>query len=101
MKFLGKGVDPRSVPKRLRLPTMDSDLDVYELYLTPKELAERWRIHAGTLRNWRVQRTGPAYTKLSAKAIIYPLAGVLAYERQHNITVHKKTRPLVSDDAGR
>lgn len=87
-------IDPRSVPKRLRLPAMDSDLDAYEIHLTPTEVAIAWRLHVGTLRNWRAAGAGPDYIKLSDKDVIYPLSAILQYERDHRVTVHKKTRAL-------
>lgn len=57
-----------------------------QIYLSTKELAERWRLKAETLSNWRVMNTGPAYTKLgsgkSAK-VLYRLEDVEQYEQQH------------------
>lgn len=34
-------------------------------WLTPLEVAERLRVHPGTLANWRYMRLGPKFTKLS------------------------------------
>lgn len=34
------------------------------MLLTPKELCERWKVAAATLRKWRVAGTGPNYIKL-------------------------------------
>ena len=83
-----------SVPKRLKLPAIDADLSETEIFLTSSEVAERWRVHEVTLRNWRNQRKGPAYVKLADNNVIYPLSAVLTYERDRTITVHKKIRPI-------
>ncbi|MFI1148716.1 helix-turn-helix domain-containing protein [Streptomyces sp. NPDC020817] len=36
------------------------------VWLTPREVAARLRVHPGTLANWRHQGIGPRYTKLSS-----------------------------------
>jgi hypothetical protein len=52
---------------------------------TPAELARRWAAHVGegTLRNWRSQNRGPAFTKLPDRTIRYSLEAVLDFERHH------------------
>jgi len=52
------------------------------LHLSPAQLAARWGIHVGTLRNWRSAKRGPPFVKLGVRAS-YPLAGVEAWEREH------------------
>lgn len=46
-------------------------------YLTEAEVVERYRhaVSSGTLRNWRTQRTGPAYVKVG-KAVLYPISAL-------------------------
>lgn len=56
-------------------------------YLTTEELAERWMMSAGTLKNWRCQRKGPRYIKhgraRNGKAIVrYLESDVAAYEKR-------------------
>jgi hypothetical protein len=49
------------------------------LHLLPKEAAERLRVSAGTLANWRVEGGGPRYIKLGRK-VVYPIAELEAFE---------------------
>jgi hypothetical protein len=48
--------------------------------LTSKQLAERWGIREGTLRNWRYQGVGPAFMKVG-RSIRYRLADVVYHEK--------------------
>lgn len=52
-------------------------------FLTPKELAERWRhaIKPGTLVNWRIHNRGPRWVKVGQR-VLYPLDAVVEYEQQ-------------------
>lgn len=59
-------------------------------YLTTEELAERWAMSIGTLKNWRCLRKGPRYIKhgkaRNGKAIVrYLEADVLAYEKRRSL----------------
>ncbi len=57
-----------------------------DTYLTPEELAERWRVNVKTLANWRSNKTGPQYLKLGGRRntrVMYPIAAVYAYEAKH------------------
>lgn len=54
-------------------------------YLTPRELAARWRniVSLSTLDNWRSsQNRGPRYVKIGGR-VLYPLAEVEAYEARN------------------
>jgi hypothetical protein len=56
------------------------------MLLTSKQLAERWGLSEGTLRNWRSLNVGPKFIKLGRKsnaAVRYSLAVVKAFERSH------------------
>jgi excisionase family DNA binding protein len=53
-----------------------------ETNLTPTEAAKRLRVTTGTLSNWRVQGRGPVYLKFGRK-VLYPLAEIEKFERQH------------------
>ena len=49
-------------------------------FFTPYELKERWKLSAGTLRNWRCHRRGPRYIKIG-NSIRYPRSEVETIER--------------------
>lgn len=54
-------------------------------YLTPRELAERWRniVSLSTLDNWRSsQNRGPRFVKIGGR-VLYPVAEVEAYEARN------------------
>lgn len=59
-------------------------------YLTPKELVERYRgtITLRTLANWRCTGDGAQYTKIGGR-VLYPLDGVLEWERRRTKTLQK------------
>ena len=50
--------------------------------LKPKEVAERLRISAHTLSNWRVKGEGPRYIKFGS-VVLYPEIEVEAFEKKH------------------
>jgi len=50
------------------------------VFLTTEALAERWRMSAHTLVQWRQQARGPVFTKIGGK-VRYELAIVEAWER--------------------
>lgn len=45
------------------------------IHLTTDELAARWRLHPGTLRNWRAQGRGPGFMRLGSR-VLYSMAEV-------------------------
>jgi len=49
-------------------------------YLTPNELADRWRTSAQALSLLRCKSRGPAYQKLG-KRVLYRLDDVVQFER--------------------
>lgn len=49
-------------------------------FLTPKEVAGRWKLNPQTLANWRALGKGPPYSKIGTK-VLYPIEGIHAYER--------------------
>lgn len=53
-------------------------------YLTPEEVAERYRgeVSIGTLRNWRAMRIGPSYVKVG-KGVLYPVGELDAWDRRN------------------
>ena len=66
-------------------------------YLTPEEVAERYRgeISVGTLRNWRSMRVGPAFIKIG-KAVLYPVAELDAWDEQNRVTCRAPKRLMES-----
>lgn len=50
------------------------------LYLTSKELAERWRLNDQTLVNWRRVGKGPTFIRVGAR-VLYPMESVEAFEK--------------------
>ncbi len=50
-----------------------------KLFLTPVELAHRWRTTTGYLANRRYQSKSPKFVKIGAK-VLYPLDEVLLTE---------------------
>ncbi|MGO9294784.1 MAG: helix-turn-helix transcriptional regulator [Streptosporangiaceae bacterium] len=50
-------------------------------YLTIDDLAERYQVPVATVRYWRLQGVGPKAVKIG-RFVRYPLASVLAFERQ-------------------
>lgn len=58
--------------------------------LTPKELADRWNVHEGTIRNWRWQGKGPSYLKIGEGLrgrVVYKLTDVQSYEKKFNLSL--------------
>ncbi len=53
-------------------------------YLTPAELAERWRnvVSLSTLDNWRSQQRGPRWFKAGGR-VLYPVTEIVQYEQRN------------------
>ena len=49
-------------------------------FLTPKELAQRWRLNHQTLANWRHKRQGPPFVRIGTR-VLYPIEGIQSFER--------------------
>jgi hypothetical protein len=52
-----------------------------KVYLTPPELAERFRTTVAVVRYWRHQGYGPKGIKVGAR-VLYPVAEVERFERE-------------------
>lgn len=50
-----------------------------DTFLTPKELAMRWKITEQTLANWRSLDRGPPCIRISNR-VLYRLVAVIEYE---------------------
>jgi len=61
-----------------------------EQLLTPAEVVERWKniITVRTLANWRSQGVGPAFVKISDRAL-YRVEDIQAYENRHSGGDHR------------
>ena len=60
--------------------------------LTPKELADRWKVADNTLRKWRVNGTGPAYIKLGDSRnaeVRYRIEDVEAFEKSYRFVTEQ------------
>lgn len=63
-------------------------------FLTPCELAERWRVTEGALSKWRNGGIGPCYIKLGHGArnapVRYPLEEIERLERENSFSPIRK-----------
>lgn len=50
--------------------------------LTPKDVADRWKVTQKTLAQWRWTGSGPSYLKLGG-SVRYRLADIEAYESEN------------------
>lgn len=57
--------------------------DHESIYLTPDELAERWRCTRGHLANMRQVSQGPAYLRVNNGRVLYDRQAIEQYERDH------------------
>ena len=48
-------------------------------FLTPRDLAQRWKTSEKTLERWRMEGTGPVYLKMGGR-VLYSVAQVTAHE---------------------
>ena len=53
--------------------------DIKKKALSPREVAETYGLSVGTLNNWRYQKRGPKYHRISRRKIIYFVTDVEAY----------------------
>ncbi len=74
---------------------------VESTYLTPEEVAERYRggVSVGTLRNWRAQRVGPSFIKIG-KAILYPTTELDAWDEKNKVRCRASGRLNEHPDDG-
>lgn len=64
-------------------------------FLTPKEVAGRWKLNPQTLTNWRALGKGPPYIKVGTK-VLYPVEGINAYERINQSWLQTSRSPETS-----
>lgn len=66
------------------------------LYLTSKEVADRWRFSDQTLANWRYAGKGPPFIRVGAR-VLYPIDGIEAFERlSQHLLADKEPQPQPS-----
>ena len=58
------------------MKTQSNDLG---FLLSTKQLAERWKVSEGTLRNWRTAARGPKYLKIGSM-IRYRVSEIVRFE---------------------
>lgn len=63
-----------------------------EIFLTPDELAARWRLKRKTLQDWRRIGKGPNFVQLEGKHgnVLYNLEDVQAYEQAHREEINSE-----------
>ena len=67
-------------------------------YLTAEEVAQRYRgaVSAGTLRNWRAMRVGPAFVKIG-KAVLYLIDELDAWDKRNMVSCRASKRLIVTE----
>jgi len=71
------------------MPQATKDTILREVVLTSEQLAARWSMAVGTLKNWRAQGKGPPFIPLTdgeRPPIVYRLKDVIAYEKARRKT---------------
>ena len=51
-------------------------------FLNTRELAARWGVSKGTLKQWRCEGQGPSYLKFGTRLVRYRLEDIVAFEAQ-------------------
>ena len=54
------------------------------VFLTPSEVAERWRVSVRTLERWRLGGTGPSWISIGG-GIRYPLDAIHSHEQRQRL----------------
>lgn len=63
-----------------------STLETHHELMTSTELAERWRVSTGHLKNLRYQQRGAPYLKLGGGHVLYRYSDVLEFEATNLVT---------------
>lgn len=76
------------VPARMRDVPLDDPIRelLDDTYITPKELAARWRLSEAHLSNMRNHGKGPAYVKFTLGSVRYRVSEVIAWELEGHRT---------------
>lgn len=67
---------------RLALPTMDEDPAAFEIFLTTRQLCERWHMTMTTLKNLIDEGYLPFWMRSPNNKLIFPLSEVIRHERK-------------------
>lgn len=68
-----------------------ADLAANDFFLTPIEVARRWRMTRAHLAQLRYKKRGCAFVKLANGQVLYPASLVLAYARAGFVTAAPQT----------
>lgn len=63
-------------------------------YLTSKQLADRWGMFEGTIRNWRTLKKGPPFIKIGEGPrgyVAYDIKDIEAYEKKFNMNLSRSS----------
>ena len=52
-------------------------------FLTPPEVAQRWRVSIRTLEGWRFKGIGPTFVRIGSR-VLYRAAQIEAFENQNS-----------------
>jgi predicted DNA-binding transcriptional regulator AlpA len=58
------------------------EMNMNDTYLTADELADRWKLPAGTLASWRSRKVGPKFVKIG-DLVRYRVSDVEQYENRN------------------
>ncbi|MBF0527729.1 MAG: helix-turn-helix domain-containing protein [Deltaproteobacteria bacterium] len=64
----------------------ERNYDLDQLYLTQQEVADRFRVKPGTIKNWRERGLLPYLQAPGSTRVIYPKEAVEEFERQSTKT---------------
>lgn len=67
------------------VPHTREGMIVQTLYISERELAVRLNLNINTVRRWRKEGIGPAYTLLGPRLIGYQLSAVEAWEASRTV----------------
>jgi hypothetical protein len=87
-KDSGAPAPPKLVTQKVapRMLRRQPEAMLFDELLTEAEVVERYRntISAGTFKNWRSAKTGPAFLKIG-RQVFYPLGLLEQWERSHTL----------------
>ena len=65
----------------------DHNIEKVKVYLSAREVAQRYNVSESTLEKWRYKHKGPSYVKICG-TIMYSLEDLYAYEEQNKINLN-------------
>ena len=61
-----------------------------KIFLTQKELSQRWRVSQATIKKMREENSVPFFCVPNTTRVIYPLLGIENIERDENVNFQKE-----------